>query len=134
MFANLSNDNFPLFASKYYVNPHCIDVLEFKEDLKRIRYIKRLFRKYRQTGELKEQLIINHLIILYNVFETKPMTRMLVLKLGEYLDCLKPFLMELNYWEDPNRLGDINRKRIHDADIDADQRIIDRLQKVINNG
>ena len=63
MYENLTEENFMLFAAKYYENPHCTDLLEFHDDLKRIRYLKRLFKKYEQTGELKERLILNHLLV-----------------------------------------------------------------------
>ena len=69
MFENLNESNFQLFAMKNYTNPNCTDMLEFYDDLKRIGYLKRLFRKYKETGELKDRLIINHLLVLYNTFE-----------------------------------------------------------------
>ena len=65
MFDDLNEKNFQLFAMKYYNNPHCTDMLEFHDDLKRIRYIKRLFRKYKETGELKERFLL-YLINLFN--------------------------------------------------------------------
>jgi len=92
--------------------------------LKRIRYIKRLFRKYKDTGELKERLIINHLIVLYNIFEPRAMTRMLLMKLDDHLDCLKPFLMLLSYWDDPTKLGKVNGKIYRDSEIPLDDGIV----------
>jgi len=86
MFENLTDENFQLFAMKSYENPQCTDLLEFHDDLKRIRYIKRLFKKYRETGDLKERLILNHFLVLYNMFEARGMTRILFLKLEEHLD------------------------------------------------
>mgnify|MGYP006251878411 FL=1 len=65
MFETLDDSNFMLFAAKYYDNPSCVDTNEFEDDLSRIKYIKRLFRKYKDTGELRERLIFNHLIVLY---------------------------------------------------------------------
>jgi len=62
----IDDNNFLLYAAKHYDNPNCTDVLEFQEDLNRIKYIKRLFKKYSETGELKERLIINHLTVVYN--------------------------------------------------------------------
>src|SRR6056300_417138 len=128
MFENLTESNFQLFAMKYYTNPHCMDVLEFHDDLKKIRYIKRLFRKYKETGELKDRLIINHLIVLYNMFEPRAMTRMLFLKLSEYLDCLKPFLLLLNYW--PTDIGLINNKKVLDSEIPLDQGVVKVLRTI----
>ena len=97
---NLTDENFYLFAAKYYDNPQCIETEEFDDDLKRIRYLKRLFRKYKQTGELKDRLILNHLVVLYNVFVPEAATRMLCLKLSDELDMVKPFLLLLGYWPD----------------------------------
>ena len=79
----LDDSNFMLYAARAYINPGCVDILEFHEDLNRIKYIKRLFRRYSETGELKERLILNHLIVLYNVFDRVMLTRMLAYKLYE---------------------------------------------------
>jgi hypothetical protein len=128
MFEDLTDENFQLFAMKCYENPHCTDLLEFHDDLKRIRYIKRLFKKYRETGELKERLILNHMLILYNMFEARGMTRILFLKLEENLDYLKPFLMFLNYY--PIELGLIKGKRVLDNEIPLDDGIIKILRKI----
>jgi hypothetical protein len=130
MFEDLNNGNFNMFAMKYYTNPHCTDLLEFQDDLKRIRYIKRLFKKYRQSGELKERLIINHLVVIYNMFEPRAATRMLMFKLDEYLDYLKPFLMMLSYWQDPIKVGRVNGVLYKDSDIPLDQGIITELRKI----
>ena len=91
-FDSLDDGNFLLFAAKAYDNPSCVDDAEFQEDLNRIKYIKRLLRKYEVGGELKERLVINHLVVLYNVFDGESMTRMLFYRLYEYLEFLKPFL------------------------------------------
>jgi len=128
MFENLTEDNFQLFAMKYYANPHCTDLLEFHDDLKRIRYVKRLFKKYKDTGELKERLILNHLVVLYNMFEARAMTRMLFLKLEDYHDYLKPFLIMLNYW--PTQIGLVDGKRIVDSDVSLDSGIVKVLRDI----
>lgn len=128
MFEDLTEDNFQLFAMKYYDNPHCTDLLEFHDDLKRIRYVKRLFKKYQDTGELKERLIINHLVVLYNMFEARAMTRMLFLKLDEYHSLLKPFLIMLNYW--PTELGKVNGKKIVDSNIPLNSGVVEVLRKI----
>ena len=95
---NLDESNFILYAAKYYDNINCSSYDEFEDDLKRIKYLKKLFKKYRDTGELKVRLILNHLIILYNVFEHTACTNMLCFKLFDYLDLLKPFLIFLSFW------------------------------------
>ena len=128
MFDDLTESNFQLFAMKYYVNPHCTDMLEFHDDLKRIRYIKRLFKKYKESGEMKEQLIINHLMVLYNTFEPRAMTRMLVMKLDEYLDCLKPFLILLNFWT--TDIGRVKGRTIVDSEIGLDQNLVQILRQI----
>ena len=128
MFDDLTEDNFQLFAMKFYTNPHCTDLLEFYDDLKRIRYIKRLFKKYEQTGELKERLIINHIIVIYNMFDNKAATRMLFLKLNGYLHYLKPFLIMLNRY--PTELGLINGKRVLDSEISLDKHIVETLRNI----
>lgn len=125
---NLTNENFLLFASRYYTNTHCTDVLEFHDDLKRIRYIKRLFKKFKETGELKERLIINHLVILYNSFEPRAMTRMLFLKLWDYMDYLKPFLMLLNFWT--TNVGEVNGKKVIDSEVSLNPEIVASLRKI----
>ena len=128
MFENLTEDNFQLFAMKYYINPHCTDLLEFREDLRRICYIKRLFKKYKKTGELRERLILNHLMVLYNMFESREMTRMLFFRLTEYHHYLKPFLMFLSYW--PTDIGKIDGKNVVDTNIPLDIYIVNTLRKI----
>lgn len=92
----LNEKNFMLYAARHYDNPLCYDQEEFEEDLKRFQYIKRLFNKYKESGEIKERLVLNHLIILFNVFPPPACTNMLFLKLKGYYELLKPFLIFLN--------------------------------------
>lgn len=94
----LNEENFVLTAAKHYDCVFLNDE-EFQEDLKRIAYIKRLFNTYRKTGELKERLILNHLIVLYNVFGLFA-TQMLFFKLDGYDQYLKTFLSFLSYMPD----------------------------------
>ena len=93
----LDETNFLLYAARHYENPQCYDTIEFYDDLKRVKYIRRLFNIYQESGELKERLILNHIIILYNVFGVIPATRMLFFKLYEHKEQLKPFLVFLNF-------------------------------------
>jgi hypothetical protein len=88
----LTDANFIIYAAKHYDNPQCFDTEEFYDDLKRFKYIKRLFNRYEITGELKERLVLNHIVVLYNVFGPHA-TRMLLLKLRGYYGYLKPFLV-----------------------------------------
>lgn len=95
----LRESTFLLYAAKHYDNPHCHDVSEFEEDLKRFQYLRKLFGRYKQFGDLKERLVLNHLIIIYNCFGTEA-TNMLFMKLDEYHDYLKPFVEYLNFMPD----------------------------------
>jgi len=130
MFENIDDSNFSMIAMKFYDNPQCMDLLEFQDDLNRIKYIKRLFRRYRETGELKERLILNHLIVLYNVFEPTACTKMLVFKLYEYLDFLKPFLIYINYW--PTQITGIGFEgiTIKDDEVELNALIVERLREI----
>ena len=129
MFDTVDDSNFMLYASKFYDNPGA-DVLEFEEDLARIKYIKRLFSKYRDGKELRERLILNHIIVLYNVFEHQACTRMISFRLYEYLEYLKPFLVYLGYW--PDRVGPIGVDKIMilDTDINMDVTIVDKVREI----
>lgn len=94
----LNDENFLLYAMKNYDNPECRNTMEFEEDLNRFVYLKRLFRRYHKTGELKERLILNHLITFYNVFGVQAATKMLFYKIEPELHyILKTFLVYLNY-------------------------------------
>jgi hypothetical protein len=93
----LTEENFVMFAMKHYDNPACKGMVEFEDDLKKFRYLKRLFRKYTAGKGLKERLIVNHLVVLYNLFGPEPTTRMLFLKIEKkYWSQLKSFLVFLN--------------------------------------
>lgn len=92
----LTENTFLLYAAKHYDNPHCHDETEFEEDLKRFQYLRKLLHRYKQTGEIKERLVLNHLIVLYNVFGLSA-TDMLFMKLEGFHESLKPFITYLNY-------------------------------------
>ena len=95
-FDELTDDNFLIYAIKNYQNPSCTGMAELEDDLKRFKYLKRLLNKYQKTGEPNERLIINHIILLYNVFG-RATTKMLFFKLEEkYWSDLKTFLVYLN--------------------------------------
>ena len=122
----LTEANFLLFATKCYDNPHCLDIKEFQEDLSRIKYIKRLFNRYRETGELKERLILNHIIILYNLFGNSA-TTILFFKLPEYFEYLKPFLLLINRL--PPQITGLS-KTIHTDSIVMDPEIVRKLREI----
>lgn len=128
MIDDLNDDNFLIFAMKCYDSPKCI-MSEFEEDLKRIKYIKRLIKRYRTTGELKERLILNHLIILSNVFGTKNAVRMLFYKIDkEDYNILKTFLIFLDYM--PSVISGINGTNINSSDISVDLFVGKRLRAI----
>ena len=126
----LSEVNFLLYAARHYENPQCYDTIEFYDDLKRIKYIRRLLNIYQESGELKERLILNHIIILYNVFGVIPATRMLFFKLYEHKEQLKPFLVFLNFM--PLQIINITLQGItlNSADIISDPVIEEKLGRI----
>ena len=122
----LSEDTFLLYAAKYYDNPQCSSYEEFEEDLKRFQYLKRLFNRYENTGELKERLILNHIIVLYNCFG-KNTTNMLFMKLEESQATLKPFVIQLNFMPE---FIEYNNKRILSSDIPMDPIVVQTLRGI----
>ena len=127
-FDDLNEKNFLLYAMKYYDNPQCVEVEEFNDDLKKIKYIKRLFNQYALEGVLKERLLLNHIIVFYNVFSVEAATRILFFKLEEEIwPMLKTFLFYLNFL--PNKIESIDGKEILTDDIPMDQGIVDSLRK-----
>lgn len=96
MFDKITNDNVRMFAIKHYDNPQCEGEAEFDDDMKRFKYIKRLFRKYHETGELKERLILNHMIVVNNVFGAEASSTLLLFKIEpSYWTTLKAFMLFL---------------------------------------
>ena len=94
----LNDDNIVYFAMKNYQNPSCKNIEEFQEDYNRIKYVKRLFNRYEQSGVLRERLILNQIITIYNVFGVEASSRMLFNRLDErQFSILKTFLVYLNY-------------------------------------
>ena len=97
IFDDLTDANFLMFAMKEYNNQQCTNIDEFYDDLKKIKYIKRLINRFLESGKLKEILILNHLIVFYNVFDNKAATRLLFFKIEEkYWSVLKTFLIYLS--------------------------------------
>jgi hypothetical protein len=98
IFDELTDENFQLFAAKHYNNPQCLSLEEFEDDLARFKYLKRLLRRYQETGEIQERLVLNHLIVIYNVFGIPAANRMVFFKIEKELwSPLKTFLVYLNY-------------------------------------
>ena len=108
-FSTLTPENINMFAMKHYDNPTCVDEKEFLDDMKRFKYLKRLFRKYQTSNgkELKERLVINHIIILANVFGVDAATTLLFFKIEKsHWPILKAFLIFLQYMPE-NDLMDV---------------------------
>ena len=128
-FDDLNEKNFLLYAMQNYDNPQCVDVEEFNDDLKKIKYIKRLLNQYVSEGVLKERLILNHIIIFYNVFTVEAATRILFFKMEEvFWPLLKTFLFNLQYMPE-NMIESINGKTIMVSEILMDHGIIESLRK-----
>ena len=125
----MNEKNFLLFAMQHYDNPQCVDVEEFNDDLRKIKYIKRLFNQYSLGGDLKERLLLNHIIVFFNVFQTKAATRILFFKLDEkFWPVLKTFLFYLQFMPE-DKIESINGKELIVTDILMDQGVIDSLRK-----
>tara|TARA_B100000427_G_scaffold85341_1_gene69932 strand:+ start:5796 stop:6167 length:372 start_codon:yes stop_codon:yes gene_type:complete len=111
-FDELNDENHLLFAIKHYENPHAVTIEDFDEDLKRFKYIKRLFKKYVTQGELKHHLILNHFIICFNVFGEATVPLMFYKIEKEYWSLIKTFLVFLD------RIPEFPKSGIDDIKID----------------
>ena len=112
IFTELTSENFLLFAIKHYENPQAVTKEDFEKDLNHFKYIKRLLKRYRNTGELKAHLLLNHFIILYNIFG-EGTTAMLFYKIEEEMwEIMKTFVVFLD------KLPEYPKCFIHDVEID----------------
>ena len=121
-FEELNDDNFLLFAIKNYENPQSITKEDFDKDLNHFKYIKRLLKRYKKTGELKEHLLINHFIILYNIFGEAYYSDAILQIESEMCFQIKTFLVFLN------RLPEYPKTNIHDIPIDYN--CMNQIQKI----
>ena len=129
IFDDLNDDNFLMYAMKEYNDIQCTSIEEFYDDLKKIKYIKRLFNIYKNTGQLKERLILNHLIVFYNVFPVQSGTRILFYKIEkDFWPILKTFLIYLDRM--PDKIDSIRGKIILATDIKLDDGIVTRLRTI----
>ena len=129
IFDDLNDDNFLMYAMREYSNMQCTDIEEFYDDLKKIKYIKRLFNVYKNNGQLKERLILNHFIIFYNVFTVQAGTRILFYKIEkDFWPMLKTFLIYLDRM--PDKVDSIRGEVILVSDIKLDDGIISRLRSI----
>ena len=128
MFDDLNDDNFLMYAIKCYTSPHCIQS-EFDGDIKRTKYLKRLFRRYKITKSVKERLILNHIILLNNVFGPEATARILFYRIDERdYDILKTFLSYLNIM--PDVIQGIRGKNIYTQDIPLEINILNILRTI----
>ena len=128
MFDDLNEDNFMMYAVKCYTSPHCI-MSEFEGDIKRTKYLKRLFRRYKISKSLKERLILNHIILLNNVFGPETTSRILFYKIDERdYDILKTFLSYLNIA--PDFVYGIRGKNINVAEIPLEPNVTEILRNI----
>jgi len=120
VFNELTEDNLFLYAAKHYDNPTFSDVDEFYEDLKRFKYIKRLLNRYLDQDDLAERLILNHLVVVFNVFGVEATLNILKLKLDErHWPVMKPFLIFLKY---------IRNDQL--TEIELDKIVVERLRQI----
>ena len=120
MYENITSDNVMMFAIKHYDNPQCEGEKEFHDDMKRFKYIKRLLRKHKDHSILKERLLLNHIIILNNLFGPEACVTLLLFKIQrEHWETLKSFLLFLNIMRE-NEL----------SDVEENQEVLDILRKL----
>jgi len=116
----LNEKNLLLYAAKHYYNPRFSDIEEFHEDMKRFKYIKRLVNRYLDDKDLSERLILNHLIVIFNVFGIEPALKMLEVRLEDrHWPVIKPFLIFLKYITNDQLTG-----------IKMDERVVEVLRKI----
>lgn len=120
LFETLDDSNILLYAARHYYKPNVIDADEFYDDLKRFVYLKRLLNRYHNTGELSERLILNHLIVIFNVFDIKPSLKMLEYHMeNKYWSAIKPFLIFLRHIRNEEY-----------TEIEMDKTVIERLREI----
>ena len=120
IFKELTEKNLLLYAAKHYKNPKFADIDEFYEDLKRFKYIKRLLNRYIETDDLADRLLLNHFIVVFNMFGTEAACNILELKLDKrHWPIVKPFLIFLNYIKNDQYTG-----------ITMDPTVVEALRKI----
>ena len=129
MIENLTEKIINAYVIMSYNNPQCVDLEEFEDDIKIPKYIKRLINRYSSMGELKERLILNHIILFYNVFYREAATRILFFKMEESdYSVLKTFLTYLNFM--PETVELINGKNIVNTDIPISKEVAEILREL----
>jgi hypothetical protein len=127
-FDDLNNDNVLMFAVKAYDSPNCI-ISEYKDDMKRFNYLKRLFKRYRKVNELRERLVLNHIVVLCNVFGPEAATRLLFYKMAkDDFPALKTYLLFLSVM--PERIKGIKGTDIISSEIPIDFKVAEVLRDI----
>jgi len=125
----LTEDNFILFCAKHYINVKYVSTEDFVEDINRIKYIKKLITRYIENGDLKERLILNHIIILNNCFGPEILCKILYLKFKDQMKYLKPFLVLSSIL--PDKIYNVNdQETIYTGETEMDTNIIEKLRKI----
>jgi hypothetical protein len=125
----LTEENFLIYCVKYYNNSSYVNTDEFIEDINRLKYIKKLITRYIENGDLKERLILNHIIILSNCFPAYVLSKIMYLKFKNNMKYLKPFLILINVL--PDKIYNVGDEQIVYTDtIDMDMKIIQRLRMI----
>lgn len=121
LFDKLTAKNFNAYAMKHYDDPQCEDIEDFQEDLRRFRYLKRLLHRYHENGELRERLMLNHIVCLFNVFGFEPCMRMLNFKIKDktHWSSIKTMLIYL---------GLIKEDWM--PEVPLDNKLVDRLREL----
>lgn len=123
---NLTDENFLLESAIHYKLSYHNNTEEFLSDIKRIKYIKKLLTRYKSSGNIDERLILNHIIILNNIFGPEFVVRLLYLKLHNYFEYIKPFLLYLSLL--PDKINQINGSDVDTLPIKMNEDIINRLR------
>ena len=128
VFDELNNDNVTIYAVKAYDRPNCV-MSEFKDDMKRFNYLKRLFKRYRKVNELRERLVLNHIVVLCNVFGPEVATRLLFYKMAkDDFPALKTYLLFLSVM--PERIKGIKGTDIISSEIPIDFKVAEVLRDI----
>lgn len=130
MLEKLDDTNFLLYAAKHYDNPECFETLEFYDDLKKFKYLKRLLNRYKETGDLKERLVLNHVVVILNLFGDEAAVRMLFFKLWNYKDELYTILSYMKRM--PAKVTNITHLNasVYADELKIDNDIIKMLEKI----
>ena len=127
-FDDLNNDNVLMYAVKAYDSPNCV-MSEYKDDMKRFNYLKRLFKRYRKVNELRERLVLNHIVVLCNVFGPEAATRLLFYKMAkDDFPALKTYLLFLSVM--PERIKGIKGVDIISSEIPIDFKVAEVLRDI----